>query len=144
MKQIPPITVEILALSKWALETAYYNKARKKLFQSIIFKVSEQLTVQDKRHLNPIQILNSWGTFQESFNKLWQAPPHQENPVAEFPLWCSGLRTQLRWLGSLRRWRFDPWPGNFHMLWGQPLKKKKEKSCVSRTGFQVNFTYLGF
>ena len=31
------------------------------------------------------------------------------------------------WLVSLLWHEFDPWPGNFHMLWGQSKKKKKEK-----------------
>ena len=34
----------------------------------------------------------------------------------------------LQWLGSLLcRSRFDPWAGNFHMLWERPNKKKKKK-----------------
>ena len=33
----------------------------------------------------------------------------------------------LRWLGSLL-WRgFDPWPGNFHILWVTAKKKKKKR-----------------
>ena len=44
---------------------------------------------------------------------------HSRNSVALalLPLQC---RSQL-WLG------FSPWPGNFYMLWVQPLKKKKKK-----------------
>ena len=29
----------------------------------------------------------------------------------------------LHWPGH----RFDPWPGNFHMLWVWPKKKKREE-----------------
>ena len=31
------------------------------------------------------------------------------------------LALSLLWL------RFDPWPGNIHMLWAQPKKKKRKK-----------------
>ena len=30
----------------------------------------------------------------------------------------------LLWLGSLLWYGFNPWPGNFHMPWAQPKKKK--------------------
>ena len=42
--------------------------------------------------------------------------------------WC---RSKL-WL------KFDPWPGNFHMLWVQPKKKKgeKERNCCSLPSLQ--------
>ena len=62
-----------------------------------------------------------------------------ENPTAvawvatevqvQSPAHCSGLKdlalTQLwhRWQLWLR---CNPWPGNFHMLWVRPLKKRKE------------------
>ena len=31
--------------------------------------------------------------------------------LREFPLWHSGIRIQLQWLGSLWRCRFNPWLG---------------------------------
>lgn len=34
------------------------------------FKAFEQLTIQNKKYSNHIQIFDSWGTFQESFNKF--------------------------------------------------------------------------
>ena len=41
------------------------------LFVCLIFKVSEHLTVQNKKYFNYIQILDSWwGALQESFNKF--------------------------------------------------------------------------
>ena len=47
----------------------------------------------------------------------------------------------LQWLGSLLWCRFNPWPGNFHMPWAQPKKKKnlapKEKKVIDFKGFQV-------
>ena len=30
----------------------------------------------------------------------------------------------MLWLESLLWLRFDPWPGNFHISWTQPKKKK--------------------
>ena len=47
----------------------------------------------------------------------------------EFPPWYgfNGLSQWAKDLGLLQVWRrsqlqlgFDPWPGNFHMLWVQP------------------------
>ena len=35
-------------------------------------------------------------------------------------LWFRGL---LQWLGSLLWCEFDPWSGNFHMLWMRPKNK---------------------
>ena len=32
------------------------------------------------------------------------------------------LVSPLLWLRSLLWRRFEPWPGNFHMLWVQPIK----------------------
>lgn len=32
----------------------------------------------------------------------------------------------LLWLRSLPWYRFDPWPGNFHISWVQPRKRQKE------------------
>ena len=40
------------------------------------------------------------------------------------------LVLSLQWLGSLLWHSFDPWPGNFYMLWVQPKKKKKKESDV--------------
>ena len=40
----------------------------------------------------------------------------------EFPPWCGGLRIR-----ELQRYRFDPWPGNFHTLQKWQKKKKKKK-----------------
>ena len=33
----------------------------------------------------------------------------------------------LQWLQLLLGCGFDPWPGNFHMLWARQKKKKKKK-----------------
>ena len=44
--------------------------------------------------------------------------------------WVKDLVVSLQWLRSLLWCRFDPWPGNFHMLLVQP-KKKKEKTQVA-------------
>ena len=44
----------------------------------------------------------------------------------KFLLWLSGLRGHLQQLGWLWRRKFEPWPGNLHMLQVQPLKKKKK------------------
>ena len=40
-----------------------------------------------------------------------------------YPAWCSGLNDL--WHRSQLQLRFSPWPGNFHILWVWPLKKKK-------------------
>ena len=37
------------------------------------------------------------------------------------------LALSLQWLGSVPGCRFNPWPGNFHMPYVQPKKKRKEK-----------------
>ena len=39
--------------------------------------------------------------------------------------WVKDLVLSLLQPGLLLLPRFDPWPGNFHMLWAQPKKKKK-------------------
>ena len=42
--------------------------------------------------------------------------------------WVKDLAVSVMWLGSVL-WhgpRFDPWPGNFCMLWVQPKKKKAD------------------
>ena len=36
----------------------------------------------------------------------------------------------LLWLRSLLWHRFHPWPGQFHMLWMCPKKKKKERKLL--------------
>ena len=41
--------------------------------------------------------------------------------------WFKDPELSLQWLGSLLRRRFHPWPGNFHMPWVGPKKKKKNK-----------------
>ena len=48
--------------------------------------------------------------------------------VEEFPggLVVKDLALSLLWLRSPLWHRFDPWPGKFHILSGQPKKKKKE------------------
>ena len=38
------------------------------------------------------------------------------------------LALSLLWLWLQLWYRFDPWPGNFLMLWTQP--KKKKKKCI--------------
>ena len=64
----------------------------------------------------------------------------------EFPggLAVKDLALTLLWLRLLLWCRFDPWPGNFHMLWVQPQKKKKElpeeeqysiKTCIKGVPF---------
>ena len=37
--------------------------------------------------------------------------------------WVKDLALSLRQLGSLLWGEFDPWPGNFHMLWLRPKRK---------------------
>ena len=37
------------------------------------------------------------------------------------------LILSLFWLGTLLWCRFDPWTGNFCMLWAWPQKKKRKK-----------------
>ena len=44
--------------------------------------------------------------------------------------WVKDLVLSLQWLRSLLWHRFDPWPGNFHMLWVWQ-KKKIAKNCMS-------------
>ena len=44
------------------------------------------------------------------------------------------LALSLPWFRLLLWHRFDPWPGNFHMLWLQPKKKKKKKKKI---GFKI-------
>ena len=39
--------------------------------------------------------------------------------------WVKDPASLPQWLGSLLWHRFDSWPGNFHMTWMQPKKKKK-------------------
>ena len=46
------------------------------------------------------------------------------------------LALSLQWLESLLWCSFDPWPGNFHMLWVWPKKKKIKCQC--------NRTYIHF
>ena len=42
---------------------------------------------------------------------IWQnsTPFHDKNSPKELPPWHRGLRTWLKWLRSLWRWRFDPY-----------------------------------
>ena len=54
---------------------------------------------------------------------------------AEFPLWHSGLRIQRCHgdgvsgsCGLQLQLRFNPWPGNFHLLWVQPHTHTHTKS----------------
>lgn len=70
-------------------------------------------------------IFSRWATVYDlSFRKIsW-----------EFPLWHGGLRIWLQWLRLLWRCRFDPWPGNFHILWVQPFKKKKGRKGGRKEG----------
>ena len=37
--------------------------------------------------------------------------------------WVRDLVLSLAQCGWLLWYKFDPWPGNFHMLWAQPEKK---------------------
>ena len=46
--------------------------------------------------------------------------------------WVKDLALSLQWLGLLLWHRFDPWPGNFYMLWAW-LKKKAIVSSVLET-----------
>ena len=41
--------------------------------------------------------------------------------------WCKDLVLLQLWHRSQLQLRFDPWPGNFHMLWVQLKKKKTNK-----------------
>ena len=49
-------------------------------------------------------------------------PEIQKTRLLEFPgsLVVEDLVWSLLWLGSLLWYRFDAWPGNFHMLWVLP------------------------
>ena len=47
------------------------------------------------------------------------------------PAWHSGLKDPVLWqlwLWSQVWLKFNPWPGNFHMLWVWPEKKQKQKN----------------
>ena len=50
--------------------------------------------------------------------------------------WVKGL-VSLLWLWSLMWCRFDPWSGNFYMLWAQPKKKKKKKIPVPASPLNI-------
>ena len=55
----------------------------------------------------------------------WIAAEVQIQPPAQH----SGLKDKVLlhlWIGV------NPWPGNFHMLWVQPFKKKKKKKILSQ------------
>ena len=45
--------------------------------------------------------------------------------------WVKDMVLPQLWCWSKLQLRFSPWPGNFHMLWVQPKKKKKEKTHPS-------------
>ena len=42
--------------------------------------------------------------------------------------WVKDLVWLLQWLGSLLWYRFEPWPGNFHMPWAWPKKVTKARN----------------
>lgn len=67
--------------------------------------------------------------------------PDNKN-VQEFPsgLAVKDLAWSLLWLGSLLWYRFYLWPGNFHMPWAQPKKKKKKRKRWIL--YHVNFTLI--
>ena len=55
------------------------------------------------------------------------------------PAWHSGLRDPA-WLSyrSHLRFRFSPWPRNFHMLWmGHKIKKKKNSDNLRNSGMKA-------
>ena len=54
-------------------------------------------------------------------------------PFLEFPggLVVEGPALSLLWLGPVLWCEFEPWPGKFHMPWGQPKKRKKKRKAVS-------------
>ena len=50
---------------------------------------------------------------------------HRFNPALE--QWVGDLALLWLWCG-LQVWlKFDPWPGNFHMPWVWPERKKRER-----------------
>ena len=46
--------------------------------------------------------------------------------------WVKDPALSLLWLGSPLRCGFDPWPGNFHMLWAQPKTKQNKTKTLQR------------
>ena len=40
--------------------------------------------------------------------------------------WVTDPALSLQWLRLLMWCRFDPWPGNFYMLWVWPKKQKQK------------------
>ena len=92
--------------------------------------------------------------------------------LLEFLLCCSGLRIQcvcggsgdcwsmglilglVQWvedLALLQLWcrlqlhlGFDPWPGNFHVLWVRPKKKKKKKELTAYVFFYKCYGFRSY
>ena len=54
--------------------------------------------------------------------------------------WLKNLALSLLQLGSLLWHRFEPWPGNFHMLW-VPSKKKKTKTKTKKQSCLLELKY---
>ena len=46
--------------------------------------------------------------------------------------WVKDPALPQLWHRSQLLLRFDPWPGNFHMMWVQP-KKEKKKAIIKKT-----------
>ena len=48
--------------------------------------------------------------------------------------WVKDPALSLLWLGSMLWLGFDPWPGNLHMPWAWPKKKKKKELLKATQG----------
>ena len=55
--------------------------------------------------------------------------------------WVKVPVQSLPWLGSLLWHRFDPWPGNFHVLWVWQKKREKDMKGIQIRKKKVK-TYL--
>ena len=54
------------------------------------------------------------------------------------------LLLSLLWLWLHLRHGFDPWPGNFCMLWAQAKKKKKKSTAVAPESLEENQLLASF
>ena len=68
----------------------------------------------------------------------------QNTQLLEFPcaLVVEDLALSLQWLGSLPWCRFNPGPGNFHMLWVQPKNKQKCSRVPTVAQWVMNVTSI--
>ena len=66
---------------------------------------------------------------------FWELKIHKERGTG-VPAVVQDLALPQLWCKSQLQLRFEPWPGNFHILWVQPKKKKKKKK--RKEGEHVN------